>query len=205
MKTSMIFKAGIALLLVVGLSFNTSASNDPTSTTVATMEESMAGVMQLKVPSDMETFVSVFDQEGEMIYTDLVSKDDEAGKMYDFSEVENGQYTFRAVSEHKSVETTFVIEMNELRVLKEEISYRPVFWIEGNILSISYMNLEQNDVYLSLEDDLFADVDSNLYYEEITESDMSYERVFDIKNLGKGEYSITLRSGDNTYNYFFNR
>ena len=205
MKTSMIFKAGIALLLVVGLSFNTSASNDPTSTTVATMEESMAGVMQLKVPSDMETFVSVFDQEGEMIYTDLVSKDDEAGKMYDFSEVENGQYTFKTVSEHKSVETTFVIEMNELLILKEETSYRPVFWIEGNILSISYMNLEQNDVYLSLEDDLFADVDSNLYYEEITESDMSYERVFDIKNLGKGEYSITLRSGDNTYNYFFNR
>jgi hypothetical protein len=67
------------------------------------------------------------------------------------------------------------------------------------------MNLEQNEIYITVEDELFLDVESNLFYEEVTESDMSYERMFDLKNLDKGEYTITLKSGENTYNYFFNK
>ena len=67
------------------------------------------------------------------------------------------------------------------------------------------MNLEQDDVYISVEDGLFIDEETKLFYEEITESDMSYERLFDIKNLSEGEYTITLKSGENTYNYFFNK
>lgn len=199
MKTTMIFKTGVTLLLVIGLSVNTFASNDPTSATVTTLDETTAGSMQINVPSNMETFVSVIDEEGEKIYTDLVAEDDNAGKMYDFSEVEEGVYTFKTLTEHKEVETTFVVDKNELRILTEAITYRPVFDIEDDILTISYMNLGQDNIYISLDDA------SYLYYEEIEGSDMSYEKVFDIKNLSRGEYSITLKSGENTFNYFFNR
>ncbi len=199
MKTTMIFKTGVSLLLVIGLSVNTFASNDPTSATVTTLDETTAGSMQINVPSNMETFVSVIDEEGEKIYTDLVAEDDNAGKMYDFSEVEEGVYIFNTLTEHKKVETTFVLDKNELRILTEAISYRPVFGIEDDILTISYMNLGQDDIYISLDDA------SYLYYEEIEGSDMSYEKVFDIKNLSRGEYSITLKSGENTFNYFFNK
>lgn len=205
MKTLKVFKQGAAFLVVFGLTLSVFASKDPTSTTVSSPEERTIGSMEINVPSNMQTFVSVLDQDGERIYSDVVSTDDDAGKMYDFSEVENGQYIFKTVTEHKSVETTFVVEMNELRILKEEISYRPVFWIEDDMLSISYMNLAQNEIYISVEDEIYIDEDSNLIYEEITESDMSYERIFDIKNLSKGEYSITLKSGENTYNYFFDK
>lgn len=195
----MILKTGVTLLLVIGLALNNFASNDPTSTTVTSLKERTAGPMQINVPSNMETFVSLFDQEGDMIYSDIVDYDENAGKMYDFSGVENGVYTFKTVTEHKVVETTFEVETNVLRVLSEEISYRPIFGIDGNFLTISYMNLKQDDIYISLE---YA---SNLYYEKIEESDMSYERVFYIKYLSKGEYSITLKSGENTYNYFFKK
>jgi hypothetical protein len=205
MKTKTIFKAAIALMFIVGISVNVNASKDPTSTTVATMEESAAGSMQIIVPSNMETSVSVLNQDGEMIYTDMVAKDDKAGKMYDFSDVENGIYTFKTITQHKVVETTFEVNMNNLTILMEEISYRPVFWIEENMLSISFMNLDQDQVSLSLVDDLPLKDESAVIYEEYTESDMSYERIFDIQNLSAGEYTITLKSGENTYRYFFDK
>jgi len=205
MKTAGIFKTGLAIIFMAGISMNTSASNDPTSTTVTSMEESAAGAMQISVPSDMETYVSVIDQEGDMIYTDMVARDDNAGKMYDFSEMENGIYTFKTVTQHKVVETTFEVEMNEMNILREDISYRPVFWIQDDMLSISFMNLEQSEVYLILEDELPVKDELTVIYEEKAESDMSYERIFNIKNLSKGEYTLTLTTGGNTYNYLFDK
>jgi len=205
MKTAGIFKTGLALVIMAGFSMNTSASNDPTSTIVSTLKESAAGAMKISVPSDMETFVSVLDQDGDMIYSDLVARDDNAGKMYDFSEMENGIYTFKTLTQHKVVETTFEVEMNEMNILREDISYRPVFWINDDMLSISFMNLDQGEVYLTLEDELPVNDEVSVLYEEKAESDMTYERIFDIQNLSEGEYTITLRSGENTYKYLFNK
>jgi hypothetical protein len=205
MKTTTIFNTGIALIIMLGLTINVNASKEPTSTTVSSMEESMSGSMQITVPSNMETFVSVLDQAGDMIYSDLVAKDEMAGKMYDFSEVENGTYIFKTVTQNKVVETTFVVDMNELNILMEEISYRPVFWIEDDMLSISFMNLNQDEVFVSVEDELPLKEEETVIYEETTESDMAYERVFDIQNLSEGEYTITLKTGENTYRYFFDK
>ncbi|MEE4256768.1 MAG: hypothetical protein V2I47_07010 [Bacteroidales bacterium] len=205
MKTAGIFKTGLALLIVAGFSMNASASNDPTSTTVRTMEESAVGAMQISVPSDMETYVSVLDQDGDMIYSDMVARDDNAGKMYDFSEMENGIYTFKTITQHKVVETTFEVEMNEMNILREDISYRPVFWINDDMLTISFMNLDQGEVYLTLEDELPVNDEVTVLYEEKAESDMSYERIFNIKNLSKGEYTLTLTTGGQTYNYLFDK
>ena len=205
MKTNKSLKTVLALFIMAGLSLSASASSDPTSITVTSAAEKTAASMTINVSSDMDTYVSVLDQEGTMIYSDMVSRDEKPGKMYDFSEVENGVYTFKSVTEHKMVETTFVIEKNELKVLDEKTRYRPVFWIEDDILLISYMNLEQDDIYISVQDELSVADESNLYYEEITESDMSYERIFDIQNLSEGEYTITLKSGENTYKYFFDK
>ena len=205
MKTAGIFKTGIAIVFIISLSMNTAATNDPTSTIVDSMDDIAIGAMQISVPSDMETYVSVLDREGDMIYSDMVAKDDNAGKMYDFSEMENGIYTFKTITKHQVVETTFEVEMNEMTIFKEDISYRTVFWIDGDMLSISYMNLSQDAVAVSIEDGLPRKDEPAVIYKEFTESDMSYERIFDIQNLSEGEYTITLKSGENTYEYFFDK
>jgi hypothetical protein len=103
------------------------------------------------------------------------------------------------------VETTFEVEMNEMNILREDISYRPVFWINDDMLSISFMNLDQGEVYLTLEDELPVNDEVTVLYEEKAKSDMSYQRIFNIKNLSKGEYTLTLTTGGKTYNYLFDK
>jgi hypothetical protein len=92
-----------------------------------------------------------------------------------------------------------------MKMLSEAISYRPVFWVDGDMLLISYMNLGQESVSISFEDELTLKDEPALIYQESTESDMSFERIFDIQNLSEGEYTITLKSGENTYKYFFDK
>lgn len=197
MKTSVIFKTGFSLIVALGLTFNSHASNEPTASTVDSFDESAAQSMNINVPATMNTYVSLLDQEGDMIYSDFVVKDDNAGKTYDFSDVENGIYTFITYSDHKKLEKTFMVENNELLTIKEDISYRPVFWMDGDILSVNYLNLSKDNVYISLEDE------SLLLFEDYSDEDMSYGKILDLTNLSPGEYSITLKAGGETYNYFF--
>jgi hypothetical protein len=153
--------------------------------------------MKINVPAIMDTYVSLLDQEGSMIYSDFVVKDGNAGKSYDFTDVENGVYTFITYSDHKKLETTINVENSELRIIKEEISYRPVFWMDGDILSVNYMNLSKDNVYISLEDETLV------LFEDVSDTDMSYGKMLDTRNLSTGEYSITLIAGGETFNYFF--
>lgn len=199
MKTRTNIITGMAILLFAGISMNAFAGGDPFNSTTTTLEERADVSMMIKIPSNTSTQISVLDQEGDMIYSDIVTIDDNPGKTYDFSEVERGAYTFIAKTEFKTVEKTFVVENNELRIVKEETSYRPVFSIDGDILKVSYLNKDKDDIHISLEGA------SLQHFKEYGGNDMAYGKILNIKNLPKGEYALTLKAGWNTYNYYFNK
>jgi hypothetical protein len=199
MKTTMIFKTGITLLLLIGISFNTDANTTPYSSTPTSLKESSDATMKVKVPSNMNTFVSILDQSGTMIFSDVVSKDASNGKSYDFSKIKNGVYTFKAESDQKLVEKTLVVDKNELRIVKKEKKYLPVFSIDGDFLMVNYLNSNEENISLSLEDQIKS------YYKETGERDMAYGKIINIKSLDRGNYVFTFTAGEDTYNYTFRR
>lgn len=199
MQTKAILKTGMALLIVSGLSLNLFATDGPNGSTSTTLKENATASMQFEVPSNLNTYVLILDQEGKAIHSDMISKDSYANKKYDFSKLENGEYTFRTETEFKSVEKKVVVADRELNVVKEESSYHPAFTVDGDYLLVNYFNANKDEISLVLEDATAR------YFKEKGADDLSYGKKIDIKRLKMGKYTLALTSGGNTYNYYFNR
>lgn len=199
MKTSMILRTGITLMFVAGLSINIFANNNPKKSNGTTAEEKSVSSMQIKVPSNLNTYVVILNQEGKTIHSDKVSKESFLERKYDLSNLDNGVYTVITESDLKSVEKTIRVESNGLSVLKEESRYHPSFSIDGDYLMVNYLNVNNDDVSIVLEDA------TSRYFRENGVSDMVYGKKLDIKRLKMGKYTVALKSGGNTYNYSFNK
>ena len=199
MKTTMMFKSGMALLIVAGLFTNAFANGYPTASAPVAVEEKFDVSMKLKVRPNMDTYVWVLDEEGNEVHSDKVMKDAEIGKMYDFSQLDNGIYTLMTRTDQKSVKKTFEVKNGALIVVEEEKKYRPVFSIDDDILSVSYLNLNEEDITIALEGK------SSRHFKEVGGNDLIYGKRLNLKKLPKGDYSVVLTAGIYTYNYFFTK
>lgn len=201
MKPTAIFKTGMSLLLVASLSVTTYANSaiSPLSNNASNEDKRMVESMKFEVPANINTVVSVIDNEGSVIYTDNIKKDNNIAKTYDFSNVKDGVYTIKTETEFKTVKKIFEVEEDDLTILNEEKKYRPVFKLNGDILTVTYINLNENNVSLSLEGQ------SLVHFEENGGNEQAYGKILNLKKLPQGEYSVALTAGGNTYNYFFNR
>jgi len=199
MKTQTIFKTATTLFLMIGLSMNILASTDLNSPPAPNMEKSTNSSTTFDVPATMNTDVAVFNDEGLMIFSDNVVKNETAGKSYDLSRIEDGTYTLITDTDIKRVEKTIEIKNNIISIVKQESYYRPVFDINGDILSVSYLNDNKNDIHIELESD------SELYFEEYGGNDMAYGKMLNIEKLPRGKYSVNVTAGNKTFYYPFNK
>ena len=112
MKALAKFRNLVALILLAGLPTIVVATEGTTVPVVESKEEDKDLSMELSVPSNIDTYVSVLDQEGNIVYDDNLWKNTKAGKTYDFSKVKDGVYTLIAKTEYKSDEKKFLICLN---------------------------------------------------------------------------------------------
>lgn len=183
------------MLMVAGLFINTYASGDPASNTD---EKGSDLSMIFTVPTDMNTNISILDQSGSLVSANYLLKNN-VGKSYDFSKVKDGTYTFILETEFKSVEKTILVDKQGISLLNEVTEYFPIFSIDDDILTISYLNLDEKNISIELIDESYS------YYEEKDGNDMAYGKMLDLKNLPEGEFTLAFKAGYDTYKYNFNR
>ena len=189
-------KALLAILLIAVFSMSSFAKENPRS---YNSFENVSASEGIKVIPLFDTNISVIDQSGELVFSDMIKKDSGASRTYVFSKFEDGVYTFISSTELVKVEKRFVVEDHKLRVVSESCNYCPVFSFDGEYLDVDYLNTKHNDISISLEDD------SYLFFEESDVNEPVCSKRFCTKNLLSGEYWITLKSGVDTYYYRFRK
>lgn len=196
MKTTIYFKVSLVLLAIASLGISAYASGD---INVFPMEESSKAKVEIEVPTKEDVKVSVLDPDGIVIHNDFISKNSEYEKLFNFSQVDDGVYTFVTKTGYTTVTKTIELDDNNLYVINKEFSYDPIFKIDGDILTVSYLNRSEHDISVSL-------IDSNKdYFKDNGDNSISYGKIINIKNLSRGEYRLILAAGDEEYNYIFIR
>ena len=196
MRTKLFRKASLAFLAIASLSISSYASGD---ISVSAMKESPKAKVEIEVPTLEDVNLSLLDPSGIVIHSDFVSKNSEYEKVFDFSRVDDGVYTFVTKTGHITVSKTIELENNSISVLNKEYSYAPIFNVDGNVLKVSFLNKSNEDITISLEDS------GRYYYQEKGDNSISYGRMMDIKNLPAGEYTFSLMAGEKEYQYRFRR
>jgi hypothetical protein len=194
MKTRINRKASLAFLAIASLSISSYASGD---ISISPMNENSRAKVEIEVPTREDVHVSVMDPRGIVIHSDVISKNSEYGKMYDFSQVDDGVYTFVTQTGYTTTTKTIELENNSITILNKEYSYDPIFMVEGDLLKVSFLNKSKEKISISLIDT------SKDYLREEGDNSLAYGKMIDIKNLPAGEYTFALAAGDRKYFYSF--
>ena len=140
--------------------------------------------------------ISIENEKGETVYykeTDADNKD--YRKVFDFSNLEKGDYKLSVSTSGLTSERTFSIDNENIAVGKEKSLIEPYFAYKEGVLKMSYLNFPEENLSLN-----FYTNDNLVYTKEIGKK-FSVLEGFDLSKLEKGTYSVVLSTDSKTYSY----
>ncbi len=140
--------------------------------------------------------ISIENEKGETVYykeTDADNKD--YRKVFDFSNLEKGDYKLSVSTNGLTSERTFSIDNENIAVGKEKSLIEPYFAYKEGVLKMSYLNFPEENLSLN-----FYNNDNLVYSKEIGKK-FSVLEGFDLSKLEKGTYSVVLSTDSKSYSY----
>lgn len=140
--------------------------------------------------------ISIKDSRGGVVYfKETEGNMADYRKIYDFSNLETGDYKLVVSIDDVKSERDFSIDHHKISVGKAKILEAPFFSYKNDILRLAYLN------YTGEKTSLYIYSNGELIYRKALENNFSVNEGLDLSKLSAGEYQVTLASGDETYDY----
>lgn len=110
-------------------------------------------------------------------------------RKYDFSVLDNGEYTLRVKFDNELNENKFRLENGNIEVLDSKKVVAPFFAFEDKALKMSYLNFENEQV------GLYVYNDNELLYEKSLGTNFTINQGLDFSKLEPGNYTVVLATG----------
>ncbi len=143
--------------------------------------------------------ISIENNKGEVVYykeTDNNSKD--YRKVFDFSNLETGDYKLMVSLDGLTTERSFTIENSKIAVGKEKSLMEPFFACQEGVLKLSYLNFPEENLVLNFYGN------NDLVYTKEIGNKFNVVEGFDLSKLEKGTYTVVLSSDSKNYTYNLN-
>lgn len=141
--------------------------------------------------------LSIKDANGEFIHKKRINNENAFAKLYNLSDLTNGNYSFGIETEDRILSNPFVIIDKKIVLVSEEDKERlkPVVDLEDRLLKVSVdLNSEVSDLEIIMMDD---------YDNVIYENSMSYlnnmTKRYDLTALENGTYTVKVIIEDDPY------
>jgi len=119
-------------------------------------------------------------------------------KVFDFSNLEAGDYKLAASIDGSTTERSFKIGNKNIAVGKEKSIMEPFFAYKEGLLKLSYLNFSEENLSLN-----FYDKNDLVYSKKIGDK-FNVNEGFDLSKLNKGNYSVVLSTDSKSYTYDIN-
>lgn len=140
--------------------------------------------------------ITMKDQDGRVVYYKKTSETStDYRKVFDFSDLEKGTYELSFKINNTLIKRNIEIENGAIQVSDSELRFDPYFKMDGNVLKLSYLNFDENELLLSL----FKNND--VVYQSFIGKEFNTLRGFDLSKLENGRYEVVLADGNNEYSY----
>lgn len=143
--------------------------------------------------------ITIENNNGEKIfYKETRSNDPDYQRVFDFSELENGDYKMTVAINGELAEREFSINENNIAVGKEKKVGEPYFNYKDGVLKISYLNFSEENLKL----DFYKNND--LVYSQKLGNKFNVVEGYNLSKLAGGAYSVVLSGNDKTFTYEVN-
>lgn len=140
--------------------------------------------------------ISIENDRGEKVYykeTDAENKD--YRKVFDFSNLDRGDYKLTVTTNGLTTERTFSIDNENIAVGKEKSLIEPYFAYKNGVFKVSYLNFPEENVNLNFY------ANNDLVYSKEIGTKFNVTEGYDLSKLEKGSYSVVLSTDSKSYTY----
>lgn len=201
MKTKVFYfttKIMVAVVLLALIAVKAFASDAPKLKMVPYSDN--RAIVAVDNLADVVSELTIEDANGYILYYKEGRISDKLySKIFDFKNLADGLYTVSVKNKYGEQKADFRISNKKFELVEKTEAYTPYFEVNGDILKLSFLNRELNDVEFSLLGD------NGCYFEKTLGKDFNITKGFDIASLYEGEYSVELKSGNDTYSYTFEK
>lgn len=185
------FLSVFALVAVVGIA---TAVEKPKMNVIALNDEKALIAIANENPAYFE--LSIKAENGDLVYykesaTELTN----LRQVIDYSKLENGFYSLKLNVKDTYVSKDFEINNKRMIVGETKMKYAPHFNYSSDILKLSYLNFDEENVKFKIYND------GELVFENKLGKDFVISAGFDLSQLEKGNYEIELSSYKNQFSY----
>jgi len=140
--------------------------------------------------------LSITAENGEVVYYKQSAKPmNSYQKVYDFAELDNGNYTLTLKVNDTRLSKSFQVASSGIYVGESKLRFDPYFAYDGNVLKLSYLNFDGEKYTLNIYNK------NGLVYKSKLGSDFNMISGYDLSGLEKGTYDVVLSSWNNEFTY----
>lgn len=140
--------------------------------------------------------ISIENEKGETIfYKETGTDSNNFSKVFDFSDLESGNYKLSVSIDGLSSERPFKIGKSDISVGNEKSLMEPFFAYKNGVLKFSYLNFPEENLSLN-----FYDTNNLVYSKELGDK-FNVSEGFDLSKLNKGSYKVVLSTDSKSYSY----
>ncbi|NQU53299.1 MAG: hypothetical protein HQ522_12255 [Bacteroidetes bacterium] len=138
--------------------------------------------------------ISITSEEGRVVYFKKTKKEIASYRqIFDLSQLEDGAYEVKLKVGSAIVKRGLEIDNGTISVQEQKTALAPYFCFDNNILKVSYLNFQKEDVQVKVYSD------RELIHTSKLGNEFSIHRGLDLSKLDKGDYTVMLADAGNKY------
>ena len=141
--------------------------------------------------------ISIKNENGENVFYKEADADNDYRRIFDFSNLDKGDYTLSVSSNGLTTERPFSIDDKNIAVGSEKNLMKPYFSYKDGVLKMSYLNFPEESVSLNFYSD------RDLIYTSKIGNQFNILQGYDLSKLEKGTYTAVLSGKNSSYSYDF--
>ncbi len=140
--------------------------------------------------------LSILAENGDLVYhKEWASEITDLRQIINYSNLENGNYSLNLKVKNTFVARNFEVNNQGIVVGEEKMKYAPYFDFTSDVLKLSYLNFDEENVKFKIYNE------GGLVFENKLGKDFVISAGFDLSQLEKGKYEIELSSYKNQFSY----
>ncbi|WP_163324939.1 hypothetical protein [Draconibacterium mangrovi] len=116
-------------------------------------------------------------------------------KIFDFKNIEDGDYTMDLRVNDTRLIRDIKVSSKGIAVGESKMRIDPYFGFSNNVLKLTYLNFDQENLSLNIYDE------TGLIYESKLGQDFNIAKGFDLAALAAGQYEVILTSRNNDFTF----
>jgi Domain of unknown function (DUF3244) len=173
-----------------------------TQVTIESAKDAKMIVLSLKDLSNVPLKITIKDSKGEVLKNSYAEGDEDMTYRFNLSKLPEGDYQISISSSTDEFIQPIDVCKNCVNIHDNQLieKHKPSFRLNEDKLDINLLNKSQEPVTV-----IISDKDGNKVVENTFSTGIAFGRRFDLAKLNSGDYTVTVKTKEESYYYDFNR